>query len=163
MKLLVLILVFYTAPVASLLAQTPTIPAQWAHLEALPQQTRIHVRADKLSRSCVLDSIDDTALKCSKGRIGHTAHYVFPREQVISVTLTHYTRSTFLGIGLGLGTGLAIGGGVGHAVDPKNGQLLSGLGGAIITAASGIVGAIAGGTILGPADFTRGPTIYRRM
>jgi hypothetical protein len=119
----------------------------------------MHIVADTAKRTCVLDSVTDDQLVCSRGKNGHGAHYVFARADIRTVKLTRYTASTFTGLGIGSAAGLGIGALVGQAVSPSqpNSWLdLSGVGRDVITAGSGIIGAAAGASVGGHTDFLRG-------
>jgi hypothetical protein len=144
-------------------AQSPAITDTWHHLSALPPGTRLHISSDKKSRTCFFASADDQSLICSRKRSSGT-HYTFARSEVRTVKLTRYTLSTVAGMGIGAGAGLGIGAAVGQAASPKTDSSFdfSGIGRDVITGIGGVVGFIAGGAIGGPADFLRGPTLYRR-
>ena len=166
MKIFAVTFLLYVAPAAPLLAQAPAMQANWARVKTLEPQTRMHIVADSAKRTCVLDSVTDDQLVCSKGKNGHGAHYVFARADIKTVKLTRYTASTFAGLGIGLGAGLGIGAVIGHAVSPSDPNAwldLSGVGRDVITAGSGVIGAAAGASIGGPTDFLKGPLIYQRV
>ena len=166
MKIFAVTLLLYVAPIASLLAQPPAMQSDWARVKAVNPQTKMQIVADSAKRTCILDSVTDDQLVCSKGKNGHGAHYVFARADIKTIKLTRYTASTFAGLGIGLGAGLGIGALVGHAVSPSqpNSWLdLSGVGRDVITAGSGVIGAAAGASIGGPTDFLKGPLIYQRI
>lgn len=137
----------------------------WERLESapkgLPPHTRVHVAGDRMSKKCVLESVTDEALVCSKG---HT-QFTFLRIEVKSVKLTRPLRSTFVGMGLGLGGGLLVGAILGHVeAPPEPNQFLdfSGITRDAYIAGSGVLGLIGGGVAGGTTDFLRGPTLYLR-
>jgi len=166
MKIFAVTFLLYIAPAAPLLAQVPKMQSDWARVKAVNPQTKMHIAADTAKRTCILDSVTDDQLVCSRGKNGHGAHYIFARTDIKTIKLPRYTASTFAGLGIGLGAGLGIGALVGHAVSPSqpNSELdLSGLGRAAITAGSGVIGAAAGASIGGPTDFLKGPLIYQRI
>jgi hypothetical protein len=140
--------------VTSVLATTTLTFAQtlagsnWEHLKALPQHTRLHVSADKMSHTCYLLSVDDTSLVCGR--------YTFPRAEVKTVKLTRYGTSygigTAIGAGAGAGIGVAVVSGDGFFSNDKGKAAGIGL----------ILGAGVGALVAGPGDLFRGPTVYRR-
>jgi hypothetical protein len=138
-------------------AQAPSTGGGWDRLKHLPVHTRVHVAADKQSKVCAIDLVDDATLQCSKGH----AQYSFARDEVKSVKLTRYTRSTLVGLGIGLGAGAGVGAAIGHSKEKPN-DFFPGLTTDAFTAIGGAVGLIAGGAIGGPTDFLRGPTVYQR-
>ena len=156
MRKITLSLLVCSSVACSAAAQTSTPGASWDHLKALPAGTRLHVTGDKLSRTCSLDHVSDDELTCAKGRVVNSAHYTFPRAEVVSVKLTRYTTSTVAGLGIGAGAGAAIS----AATLKSNGFLdFKGAAVAIFTVAGGLAGAL----ITGPTDAFRGPTVYRRV
>jgi hypothetical protein len=151
-----LIVLLYLLPVTAL-AQTPQLASGWERLKALPVHTRVHVSADKMSRTCNLVSVDDDTLVCSKSRLVSTAHYTFARQEVKSVKLTRYIASTLVGIGVGAGVGAILG----RVVSPPNKNAFLDFS-SITRDAFTVGGAVAGGAAGGPTDFLRGPTVYQR-
>jgi hypothetical protein len=90
---------------------------------------------------------------------------VFPRGEVKSVKLMRVTRSTLVGLGLGLGGGLAVGAILGEVRDPaqpKSGLDFSGIGRDVYVGAGAAVGLIGGAVVGGTTDFLRGPVVYQR-
>jgi len=156
MKLLLFVMILCGAS-ASLAAQAPSGDAGWDRVRHLPAGSHVHVAGDKLSKTCALDLVDEATLRCSKG----SSQYSFPRDEVKSVKLTRYTRSTLVGLGIGLGAGAGIGAIAGHAQE-QPGDFFPGLTTGAYAVVGGAVGAIAGAAIGGPTDFLRGPTVYRR-
>ena len=128
--------------------------ANWNTLKALPAHTKVHVNGDKMSRACSLDAVTDETLVCSKGRMLSTAHYTFTREEVRTVKLSHYARSTLGGMAIGAGVGAALG----FAMTGKDSFLPTGETRGLTT----LAGAGLGGLALGPVDAFRGGTVYRR-
>jgi hypothetical protein len=141
---------------ASLSAQAPA-GANWQRVEQLPPHTRVHVSSDKMGRVCNVDSVDETSLTCSSGRVVNTAHYTFPRAEIKSIKVTRYVLSKVVGAGIGLGAGAIIGAGSVKGKVPGPGATSGEIVG-ILTLAGGVIGAVVGG----PTDFLRGPTVYRR-
>jgi hypothetical protein len=131
--------------------------ASWDQLKHLPPHMRVHVAADKQSKVCVIDLVDDETLRCSKG----ASQYSFPRAEVKSVKRVRTGRSALVGVGIGLGVGAGVGAAIGHSKEKPN-DFFPGLTTEAFTAIGAAVGLIAGGAIGGPTDFTRGPTLYRR-
>jgi hypothetical protein len=123
----------------------------------LPAHTKAHVSGDKQSKTCRIDVVDDATLQCSNG----SSQYSFPRDEVKSVRLARYVRSTLAGAAIGAGAGAGIGAIAGHA-EEKPGDFFRGLTTDAFTAIGGAAGLIVGGAVGGPTDFLRGPTIYRR-
>jgi hypothetical protein len=159
------------APQAAAPADRPAVQAtttrqmgdSWSHLQALQEHWRMHVAADSHGRTCNFVSADATSLTCSSSASGQGKRWVFQRADVRSVKLTRRTVSTLAGLGIGGVAGFAIGSAIGHATDPANsGQFLAGLGGAIITGFSTLVGTVGGAVVGGTTDFCRGPVIYQR-
>ena len=68
MKIFAVTLLLYVAPAGSLFAQAPAMQANWARVKTLEPQTRMHIVADSAKRTCVLDSVTDDQLVCSKGK-----------------------------------------------------------------------------------------------
>ena len=151
-----LIVLLYLLPI-TVLAQAPQPASGWERLKALPVQTRVHVSADRMSRTCTLISVDDDTLVCSKSRLVSTAHYTFAWEEVRSVKLTRYIASTLVGIGVGAGAGAA----VGYATNPPRKNDILDFS-SIARWAFTIGGATVGGAAGGPTDFLRGPLVYQR-
>ena len=154
-----------TAPTAPTPPAPPPAGANWQSVKVIPLHNKIHIAADSKGRKCNFVAADDESLTCSAGSSATAKKFTYARADVRSVKLTRYTASTLAGMGIGLGAGLAVGAVIGHVEDPPEpNQFLdfSSLGRGLITGVGGIVGFAAGGTIGGPTDFLRGPTIYRR-
>lgn len=135
-------------------AQAPAAGSDWQHLKAVPLHIKVHVAADKISRTCHIEAVTDDVLQCSKDVFGHNAHYTFQRGEVKSVKLTRYTGSTLGGAAIGAGAGAAVG--FGLTTNP-NGWFNGAARGAFT-----LLGAVIGAATMGPADTFRGPTVYRR-
>ena len=136
--------------------QATPAATNWQHLQQVPLRTRVHVSADKMSRTCSIDSITDEMLTCS-GSVTN-GHYTFPRAEIKSVKVTRYALSAVGGTAIGAGTGLVVGAAVAHGSQGSftivSNQAVWGIFAAI--------GAVIGALIAGPLDLFRGPTIYRR-
>ena len=154
---IMLLAVFLCGASVSLAARAHSSGGDWNRLKSLPVHTKVHVAGDKQSKVCLIDSVDDATLQCSKGH----SQYSFARAEVKSVKLARYTRSTLVGLGIGLGVGAGVGAIIGHEKEKPN-DFFPGLTTDAFAAIGGAVGLIAGGAIGGPTDFTRGPTVYRR-
>ncbi len=148
-----------TAPPAAL----PPAGSNWAHVKALPPETRVHITTDHGGKTCRIFAVSDDALTCAKG--GNTAGAVLQRQEIKYIKLAHYLRSTLVGAGIGGGAG-AIAGGISGRSGPCNSSRdfcfgsIIGVGGA--AAIVGGAGAAVGGLIGGATDMTRGSSIYVR-
>jgi hypothetical protein len=152
-----LCLMFLSGACASLAAQTSAAGGSWDRLKHVPAGTNVHVAADKQRKTCRIDTVDEATLRCSNGH----GQYSFARDEVKSVKLTRYGRSTLVGAAIGVGAGAGIGAIAGHAEDPPN-DFFHGLTTDAFTAIGGAAGLIVGAAVGGPTDFLRGPLIYRR-
>jgi len=147
------------------LAQTQAEGSTWSHLAVLPSNTRVHVAADRMNKTCLLVSVDDQKLVCSTRKNFSGTTYTFVRAEVKSVKLTRYRRSTLVGVGVGAGVGLGVGAIVGQVISPQTNSWLdlSGLVRAVVTGIGGVGGLLAGGVIGATTDSLRGPTVYQRQ
>jgi hypothetical protein len=105
----------------------------------------------------MIDLVDDATLRCSKGG----SQYSFERDEVKSVKVTRYTRSTLVGLGIGLGVGAGVGAIAGHTQE-KPGDWFPGLATEAFAAVGGAGGLLIGGGVGAATDFMKGPTVYRR-
>ena len=130
-------------------AQAPAAGSNWDHLKALPQHTRLHVSADKMSHTCYLLSVDDATLVCGR--------YTFQRAEVKKVKLTRYGVSYGVGAAIGAGAGAGVGVALvsGDNIFSNDKGKAAGIGLAL--------GAGIGALATGPADLFRGPTVYQRQ
>ena len=113
---IMLLAVFLCGASVSLAAQAHSSGCDWNRLKSLPVHTKVHVAGDKQSKVCLIDSVDDATLQCSKGH----SQYSFARAEVKSVKLARYTRSTLVGLGIGLGVGAGVGAIIGHEKEKPN-------------------------------------------
>jgi hypothetical protein len=136
--------------------QATPAATNWQQLQQIPLHTRVHVSADKMSRTCSIDSVTDENLTCS-GSVTN-GHYTFPRAEVKSVKVTRYGISAVGGTAIGAGAGFLFGVAAAHGSQGSftivSNQAVWG----IFTA----IGAVVGALIAGPLDLFRGPTVYRR-
>jgi hypothetical protein len=156
MKIL-LVAMFLCGASVSLPAQAPPGDAGWERVRHLQAGSHVHVAGDKQSKTCTLDLVDESTLRCSKG----SSQYSFARDEVKSVKLTRYGRSTLVGLGIGLGVGAGVGAIAGHAQEKPN-DFFPGLSTEAYAAIGGAAGLVAGGVIGRVTDFARGPTVYLR-
>jgi hypothetical protein len=156
MRILLLCCVVFSVGLHAQSSPAALAGSNWQRVQALPPHTLVHVSSDKMSRLCVIDSVDEAALQCSAKRVVAASHYTFPRTEVKSVKLTRYVGSTAGGIGIGAGVGLIFGVAVAHNSGP---QLI---GNGAVWGVTSAAGGIAGGLVGGPTDFLRGPTVYKR-
>jgi hypothetical protein len=92
-------------------APAPPAGSNWAHVQALPPNTYLHVNAKKSHAICYLTAVDAESLSCSKDTgVGH-AQVSFQRSEITTIKLARRGRSAVLG-GTILGGAGAIAGAV---------------------------------------------------
>jgi hypothetical protein len=88
-------------------AQQPTNPpagSNWQHVQALPIGTSISVKSKIAHKNCALKSVDADTLTCT-----HSKDFVFPRAEILSITIPRRGRSTLIAAAAGVGVGAVIG------------------------------------------------------
>lgn len=98
---------------ATALAQQPAVPpagSNWAHVQALPPNTYLHVNARTRHAVCYLTSVDAESLSCSKDTgVGHS-QLSFQRAEIRTIKLARRGRSAVLGGAIVGGAGALAGG-----------------------------------------------------
>jgi hypothetical protein len=114
---------------------TPPAGSNWQHVQALPQGTNIHIKAQHASASCALKSADADSLTCLHGK-----EITFQRTEIKSITISRRVLSTAIGAAAGAGVGTAIGAGLGPSFWANRGKGAA-VGIAIFTPIGAIIGA----------------------
>jgi hypothetical protein len=81
----------------------------WAGVETLPLHLSVHVTGDTQSATCLIDSVSDSELHCSRTSESGIKQYVFTRHEIQKIKTTHRLRSTMWGLGLGAAFGMGYG------------------------------------------------------
>lgn len=149
--------VFFPMLIVCASAETPSPAGAWQRVQALPPQTRVHIKTDHRKLNCVLSSVSDDQLVCSNTVVG--------RAEIKVITLPRKGASTIAGLAIGAGAGAGIGVGIGAAVNAGDkGNLLHVSGGkaaGVGAAVGAIIGAGAGALVGYGTDFL-GKTVYKR-
>ena len=94
-------------------AQQPTPPSagsDWAHVQALPAQTYVHINARTRHAICYLTAVEADSLSCRKDTgVGHK-ELSFQRSEITSIKLARRGRSAILGAAILGGAGAIVGG-----------------------------------------------------
>ncbi len=145
-------------------AMQPPAGSNWAHVKALPGNTRVHITTDHGGKTCRIFAVSDETVTCARG---DQAGLVLQRTEIKHIKLTHYTRSALVGAAIGGGIGAAAGAASGRSKactpSPQNfclGDIGIGPGG--VAAIFGVAGGVVGGAVGGATDMTRGSSIYVR-
>ena len=144
-------------PGCSLSAQSPASPAtassstdtSWAHVQALPIGTVLHVNTGRHSTLCHLRTVDTDGLACTSGA-------TIPRTSITQIKLTRRAASTALVAGGGAVVGLIAVGATAASVGFNNGAK-----GSVLAAGIGL-GALLFAPIGYFTDGLRGPLVYRK-
>ena len=108
--------IFLASLCLSAAAQTAPSPttqdALWTRVELLPPHLSVHISGDTHSATCLIDSVKDTELKCSRPSESGTSQYIFTRPEIQKISTTHRVRSAMYGLAagavFGMGYGIAI-------------------------------------------------------
>ena len=140
----------------------PVSRGNWARVQALRANTKVHVAMDHGSKNCRVFAVDDNALTC-KG--GEGAGAVLARADIKHISVVHVGRSALVGAGVGGGIGALSGAIAGKSKPCPTGQgfCLNGIVSAgDVAAIFGVGGAVLGSIVGGLTDMTRGGAIYTR-
>ena len=97
------------ASVAQAPASAPPEGSNWARVQALPQNTYLHVNARTRHSICYLTAVDADSLSCSKDTgVGH-AQLSFQRGEIRTIKLARRGRSAVLGAAVLGGAGAVAG------------------------------------------------------
>ncbi len=135
------------------LAQGTGVRSGWQQVEALPPQTKVHVRTDHRKVTCRITSASDEQLVCSGTSLART--------EIVSVKVARSGRSTLEGTLIGAGVGVGVGAGIGVGVKSAFWESSSGKAAGVGAAVFGIVG-LGVGALIGHATDFGAQTVYRR-
>jgi hypothetical protein len=145
-------------------AMQPPSGSNWAHVKALPANTKVHIATDHGGKTCRIFAVSEETLTCAKGE---QAGLVLQRAEIKHIKLTHHGRSALVGAaiggGIGATAGAASGGSKPCTPSPQSfclGNIGIGAGG--VAAIFGVAGGVVGGAVGGATDMTRGSSIYVR-
>lgn len=146
------------------IAMQPPAGGNWAHVKALPANTKVHIATDHGGKTCRIFAVSDETLTCAKA---DQAGLVLQRAEIKHIKLTHYGRSALVGAAIGGGIGATAGAVSGRSKpctpSPQSfclGNIGIGAGG--VAAIFGVAGGVVGGVVGGATDMTRGSSIYVR-
>jgi hypothetical protein len=145
----------------SLLAFSLSVSAQtatgWPAVQALPRNTRVHVKADHHSSNCHITAVTENQLTCAEG--------VFSRSEIKRIQLIDKKKSTLAGLALGAGIGAGVGAGTGAAINAGDKGSLAHTSDSKATGTGAAVGVIIGsavGTLVGYGANLFATTLYKR-
>jgi len=146
-KILLAAVLFFLPSVIFAQEKTTRPPegSDWHKVEVLPVGTPIYITVQKHTTRCVLMSVGVDSVTCNNGKDS-----VFQRAEIKTIKVSHHTRSTLVGLGLGWVAADVMGV---VALDKMSGS------GAAAVATAGVAVLIAAPIIGYKTDFTRS-TIY---
>ncbi len=147
-KLLVSLVLFAVAvPVPAQQAVShPPEGSDWHKVQVLPVGTPIYVTVGKHTTRCVLLNVAADSVTCNNGK-----DTSFQRSEITALKISHRTRSTLVGLGLGWAASVVLGVAAEHT-NSNTGAGAMGAAGLAILVAAPIIGY--------KTDFTRS-TIYK--
>ena len=145
---------------------TPATAISWSNVQNLAVGSKIRIKSDKKTTTCLIDSVREEQLSCSQSRAANAAHYEFPRAEIRTIKFSRKGHSALLGLALGAAIGAGAGAGIGAAINSSDkGDILHVSGGKStgVGAALGvIIAAPVGALVAYSLDLFAGPLVYRR-
>jgi hypothetical protein len=138
-------------------SQTPPEGANWKHVQALPPNTRIDIKAQGRHESCSLVGVDDESLQCTR-KPGSSSVDTFLKGEIKSIKLPKRGRSALIGAAVG-GTALGVAGFV-STTSSSDGFFGPNFLRGPTTAVGALGGALIGGSIGALTDFSKS-TVYK--
>jgi hypothetical protein len=89
-------------------AATPHAGSDWDHLQKLPAGVTLYIHARSHKTSCSFKSADADSITCTKNK-----DIAFQRSDVLTIKVSHRTRSALIGLAIGGGVGAGIGAAIG--------------------------------------------------